>query len=190
MSTLKDLILRNRSYRRFDESHVITREDLLDIIDAARLSASGRNAQPLKYFISADRELNGKIYPALAWAGYLTEWPGPEPGERPTAYIVQLHDTTFGSNYYCDDGIALQSIMLAAVEKGLGSCIIASLRKDILSELLALPGHFKILHVIALGKPVEKVVIEEMKDGNFRYWRDEEGVHHVPKRSLDELVIN
>jgi nitroreductase len=190
MPNLKTLIHKNRSYRRFNESHKISREEVLEMIDAARLSASGRNAQPLKYFISTEKKLNDQIFPNLSWAGFLPEWPGPEPGEQPTAYIVQLHDKRLGENYYCDDGIAIQSIMLTAVENGLGGCIIASVRKDSLSEVLNLPENLKILHVIALGKPLEKVVIEEMKDGNFHYWRDEDGVHHVPKRSLDELVIN
>jgi nitroreductase len=134
--------------------------------------------------------MNNKIFPCLAWAGYLSDWPGPEEGERPSAYIVQLHDTSFGSNYWCDDGIALQSILLTAVEKNLGGCIIASLKKEALSKILQLPEHLKILQVIALGKPIEKVVLEELKEGDFKYWRDEKGVHHVPKRALDELIIN
>lgn len=190
MSTLKSLLLRNRSYRRFDESYKISQEDLREMIDAARLSASARNAQPLKYFLSSAKDLNDRIFPNLAWAGYLSDWPGPAKGERPSAYIVQLHDSTFGNNYWCDDGIAAQSILLTAVEKGLGGCIIASVKKEALSEALQLPEHLKIIQVIALGKPVEKVVLEEMKNGDFKYWRDDEGVHHVPKRSLDELILN
>lgn len=190
MATLKSLITRNRSYRRFEESFPVSREDLLDMIDAARLSASGRNAQPLKYYLSSSKELNEKIFPNLAWAGFLPDWPGPSTGERPAAYIVQLHDITISSGYYCDDGIAAQSILLTAVEKGLGGCIVASVKKEVLAKLLNLPDHLRIIQVIALGKPIEKVVIEEMKHGDFKYWRDKEQVHHVPKRSLDELVIN
>ncbi|MEX0987946.1 MAG: nitroreductase family protein [Bacteroidales bacterium] len=190
MSTLKSLILQNRSYRRFIEAYRVYRSDLLEMIDAARLSASARNAQPLKYYVSYTEEINEKIFPNLAWAGYLTDWPGPEPGERPSAYIVQLHDTNFGSNYYCDDGIALQSILLTATEKGLGGCIIASVKKEALSKILELPEHLKILQVVALGKPLEKVVIEDMKEGNFKYWRDENNIHHVPKRKLEELIVN
>lgn len=190
MTELKSLILRTRSYRRFDENHVITRDDLLEMIDAARLSASGRNAQPLKYFITSDSELNKKIFPTLAWAGFITDWPGPAPGERPSAYIVQMHDTMISNNFYCDDGIAAQSILLTATEKGLGGCIIASVKKELLAKTLGLPEHLQIIQVIALGKPAEKVVIEPMKDGDIKYWRDNNQVHHVPKRSLDELVIN
>ncbi len=190
MSNLKDLIIRNRSYRRFDETHAISREDLLEMIEAARLSASGRNAQPLKYYLSSDPATNETIFPTLAWAGFLTDWPGPAPGERPTAYIVQLHDTAISQKYYCDDGIAAQSILLTATEKGLGGCIIASVQREKLSGQLQLPPHLEIIQVIALGKPAEKVVIEPMKEGDIKYWRDNQEVHHVPKRNLDELVIN
>lgn len=189
MSNLKDLILRNRSYRRFDENHPIGRDELLEMIDAARLSASGRNAQPLKYYLSSDPETNEAIFPTLAWAGFLTDWPGPAPGERPTAYIVQLHDTKLSQKYYCDDGIAAQSILLTATEKGLGGCIIASVQREKLSRILHLPSHLEIIQVIALGKPAEKVVIEPMQEGDIKYWRDNQDVHHVPKRSLEELVI-
>lgn len=189
MSTISSLILQNRSYRRFDESRQIAGEELREMIDAARLSASARNAQPLKYFLSNAPETNAKIFPSLAWAGYLPDWSGPEPGERPAAYIVQMHDTSIPGKYFCDDGIAAQSILLTAVEKGLGGCIIASVKRAQLAGLLDLPGHLEIIQVIALGKPAEKVVIEEMKAGDIKYWRDKNGVHHVPKRPLEELIF-
>ncbi len=190
MTTLKSLILRNRSYRRFDESHSISRADLLGLIDAARLSGSARNAQPLKYFLAYNKDINEKIFPTLAWAGYLTNWPGPKPGERPSAYLVQLNDTTISTNYFCDDGIAAQSILLTAVEKNLGGCIIASVKKEALAKILNLDEHLKIIQVIALGLPIEEVLIEDMQDGDFKYWRDENQTHHVPKRNLEELIIN
>ena len=190
MSDVKSLILKNRSYRRFDESHTISREDLLTMIDAARLSGSARNAQMLKYFVSNDADTNETIFSTVAWAGFIKDWPGPEPGERPSAYLVQTHDVNLGSNYFCDDGIAAQSILLQAVEMGLGGCILGSVKKEKLHDLLQLPDNLKIIQVIALGKPTEKVVLDEMKDGNIKYWRDEKDVHHVPKRSLKELLIN
>jgi nitroreductase len=186
---LHDLILKNRSYRRFYQAEKIERQTLVELVDLARLSPSGRNAQPLKYFLSTDPDLNAKIFPSLAWAGYLTEWPGPDEGERPSAYIVVLHDTTITANYLCDDGIATQSILLGAVEKGYGGCIIASINKRILQEVLNLPPHLHVIHVIALGKPKEEIVIEPIKDNDFKYWRDKDQRHHVPKRGLDEIII-
>lgn len=187
---IKDLILKNRSYRRFYQDVEISKAEILAFIDMARLSPSARNAQPLKYYISNEADSNAKIFPSLAWAGYLKDWPGPEEGERPSAYIVVMVDKTISENYYCDHGIATQSILLGAVEKGYGGCIIAAVKKAELRDVLQIPENLEILHVIALGKPKEEVVIEKIEGDNFKYWRDENLVHHVPKRGIEELVIN
>jgi len=186
---LSDLIKRNRSYRRFYQDVAISTEELKGFVEMARLSASARNMQSLKYVISSTPEMNAKIFPTLAWAGYLKDWPGPAEGERPAAYIVLLNDKSLSNNYFCDDGIAGQSILLAATEKGYGGCMVASVQVKALFELLDLPPHLDIIMVIALGKPREQVVIETVgEDGDIKYWRDEDQVHHVPKRSLDELI--
>ncbi len=185
---IKKLILKNRSYRRFDENVEIPEKDLLEMIDNARLSASARNAQPLKYIIIRSAQMREKVFPLTAWAGYLKNWNGPEPGERPSAYIIQLNDTEIASDYFCDDGIAAQSILLTAVEKGFGGCIIASVKREQLGKILELPENLKIIQIIALGKPAEEVRIEKMQNDDIKYWRDENEVHHVPKRSLEELV--
>ena len=186
---LNQLILKNRSYRRFFENIPVSRDDLLEMIGNARLSASARNMQTLKYLISNNPETNNRIFPCLAWAGYLKDWPGPQPGERPSAYIVMLHDKQLADSAFCDDGIAAQSILLTAVEKGFGGCILGSVKKKELADILTIPSNLEILYVIALGKPSETVVIEEVKDGDIRYWRDENQVHHVPKRSLEEIIF-
>ncbi|HER07571.1 MAG TPA: nitroreductase, partial [Bacteroides sp.] len=153
------------------------------------LSPSARNMQPLKYMLFTDPENCSKIFPALGWAGYLKDWDGPEEGERPSAYIVQLADLELAENWWCDDGIALQSMLLTAAEKGFGGCIIGSVQQQMLRSILHIPERFRILQVLALGRPAEKVVIEAVEDGDIRYWRDNRNVHHVPKRSLDELII-
>ncbi|WP_372773525.1 nitroreductase family protein [Mangrovibacterium sp.] len=186
---INDLIYRNRSYRRFDESVRISEQQLIDWIGLARFSASARNAQPLKFVPLWEKERCDKLFPLLGWAGYLKDWNGPKSGERPSAYILMLNDTDITTNYFCDDGIAAQSILLGAVEAGFGGCMIASVKKEKLRELFQIPDRFQILMVLAIGKPVEEVVIENIKDGGYKYWRDEQGVHHVPKRSLDELIL-
>ncbi|MZP30806.1 nitroreductase [Heliobacterium undosum] len=187
---LYGLVARNRSFRRFHESHAVSRDTLTELIELARLSASGANRQPLKYILSCDREKNERIFPTLAWAGYLKEWPGPIAGERPSAYIIILGDREISQNYFVDHGIASQSILLGAVEKGLGGCIIASIKRQELAEALQIPERYEILLVIALGKPKETVVIEQIgADGDVKYWRDEDGTHHVPKRPLRELIL-
>ena len=186
---LKDLILKNRSYRRFYQSERIEKQQLIDWIDLARCSASARNAQPLKYIVSTDEPLNADIFELLAWAGYLSYWSGPEKGERPSAYIVMVHDPLISGNYLCDDGIAAQSILLGAVESGFGGCIIHSVNRNRLRELFNLSEQFEIIQVLALGKPKETVVLDEIKNGDIKYWRDENQVHHVPKRSLEEIIL-
>jgi len=188
---IKDLIVKNRSIRRFREDKNIERELLEELIELARYAASGRNAQPLKYYISNIKEINNKIFPTLSWAGFLKEWDGPEKGERPAAYVVILLDKSISDNYYCDDGIAMQNILLGAVEKGIGGCILRAINKPVLRKELNIPDNFDIIDVVALGEPAEKVVVEDISDsGDFKYYRDSEGVHHVPKRTLDELIVD
>ncbi|MDA3930045.1 MAG: nitroreductase family protein [Prolixibacteraceae bacterium] len=185
---LKDLITKNRSYRRFNQSATISTKELNNWIDLARLSASGQNAQPIKYIISNEKVKNEKIFSTLSWAAALTNWDGPIEGERPSAYIIQILDTQISNQFFCDDGIAAQSILLGAVEAEFGGCIFRSINKAKLKELLSIPDQFEIINVIVLGQPIEEVVLEEMVGNNFNYWRDAEGVHHVPKRPLNELI--
>ena len=187
---VEDLIAKNRSYRRFVEDHKIEMETLRGFIDLARLSASAANMQPLKYILSCDAKKNNMIFPHLGWATYLKDWPGPDKGERPSAYIIILLDTLISKSPWCDHGIAAQSILLGATEKGLGGCMIASIQRNQLREALDIPKKYEILLVIALGKPKEVVTIEKVnEEGEIEYWRDENGVHHVPKRSLDDIIL-
>lgn len=187
---ISDLITKCRSYRRFYQDITISTSDLYEMIDNARLSASARNAQSLKYIIVNDIETNSRIFQYLAWAGYLKDWAGPAEGERPSAYIIQLNDIEISTNYFCDHGIAAQSILLTAVEKGFGGCIIANVMRDKLKIELNIPSHLEIIQVFALGKPKEQVVIDPMNpNGDIKYWRDENQVHHVPKRNLEELIV-
>jgi nitroreductase len=186
---LKELVTKTRTYRRFDESHRVEYKTLKQLVDLARLSASGANRQPLKYLLYNTPEDCKRVFPSTAWAGYLKDWPGPEPGERPSSYIIILGDTSITEGFGVDHGIAAQSIMLGATEKELGGCIIASIKRDELRKELDIPLQYEILLVLAIGKPVEKVVIEEIKDDNVKYWRDKDKIHHVPKRSLEEIII-
>jgi len=186
----EELVMKNRSYRRFYEAESIKPEILRRLVNLARMSPSGANMQALKFMLSADIKTNEIIFPNLAWAGYLKDWDGPEAGERPSAYIIILGDKGIKESFGCDHGIAAQSIMLGASELGYGGCMIGSIKKNSLRNDLQIPGRYEILLVMAIGKPKEKVKIEEVgPDGDIQYWRDEKGVHHVPKRSLDELIL-
>jgi nitroreductase len=182
--------MKNRSFRRFDESEPIARDTLVELVGLARCTASAGNRQPLKYILSADSETNGRIFPCLSWAGYLKDWPGPGPGERPTAYVVILVDQSVAKEWWCDDGIVAQTMLLGAAERGLGGCMIGAIQKDRLRQELEIPEPFLIRLVLALGRPAETVVLEDLPPGgDVRYWRDEKDVHHVPKRRIGELIL-
>jgi len=188
---IKDLITKSRSYRRFFQEAAIDKRVLRELVDLARLSPSAANLQPLKYILSCEPKKNALIFQHLGWAGYLKDWPGPTEGERPSAYIIILGDTEVTRSFGCDHGIAAQSILLGAAEKSLGGCMIGTIKREELRKALDIPPRYEILLVLALGKPKETVVIEAVgTGGDIKYWRDKQGVHHVPKRPLDELILD
>jgi nitroreductase len=188
---LKDLVTQNRTCRRFYEDTAIDRKTVEELIDLARLSATASNRQSLRYIISCEPEKNALVFSCLGWAGYFKDWPGPSEGERPTAFIVILGDTSISKDFHCDHGIAAQSITLGAREKGLAGCIHGAINRKALTEALKIPPQYEILLVVSLGKPKEKVVIEEVDiDADIKYWRDEEKVHHVPKRHLKDIILD
>lgn len=187
---LKDLLKKNRSYRRFYNDKKITRDQLKELIELARLTPSAANLQPLKYILVSEEEMNKKVYETLNWAGYLKDWDGPIEGERPAGYIIMLRDKSITQKQSVDEGISAQTICLGAVEQGLGCCIIASINRTKLTENLNIDHNFDIALVIALGYPKENVIIEDAKeDGSIKYYRDNKGNHYVPKRSVNELII-
>lgn len=192
--TIKALVKKNRSFRRYYQEVDIDYGLLEELIDLARLSASAANLQPLKYIISNKPEKNELIFQSLKWAAYLTGWNGPQEGEKPSAYILILGDKVIRpnlTNSFCDHGIAAQSILLGACEKGLGGCMFLSIDKEGLMKELNIPDRYEILLVIALGKTKEIIVIEELQDnGDIKYWRDANNVHHVPKRNLKDIILD
>lgn len=188
---LKELVLKNRSYRRFYEEEKIGRDILVELIDLARNTASTVNSQALKYILVCDECGNEKVFDTLAWAGLLKDWKGPEKGERPSAYIIVLCDLSLGRNKATDVGIAAQTILLGAVEKGLGGCMFGSIRREQLAESFDIDlEKYTVDLVIALGKPKETVKLTAVPEsGSTAYFRDENAVHYVPKRSLDDIIM-
>lgn len=185
----RELVERNRSYRRFTQEPV-TRDTLLELVELARRTPSGANRQPLKYVLCCDVDTNTKVFETLSWAGSLPEWDGPAEGERPTAYIIVLGDSSVSKAFGCDHGIASQTILLGAVEKGLGGCMLGSVKRPRLRESLAIDERYEVLLVIALGVPGETVVLEDAEPGaSVTYYRDDQSVHHVPKRTVAEIVV-
>ncbi|HUZ17113.1 MAG TPA: nitroreductase family protein [Spirochaetia bacterium] len=190
---LKELIQKNRSYRRFMESSRLDRGVLEGFIENARFSASTANLQPLRYRLIDSSGPCAETFDCLKWASYLSDWDGPQEGERPAGYIVVLHDTAIAIKpeyLWCDAGLAAQHILMSATEAGYGGCIIASVNRERLRSLLDIAERCTILVVIALGQPNERVVLTELDaEGSIRYYRDAEGTHFVPKRSLADLIV-
>ena len=188
--TIEELLTKNRSYRRFHQDQALDEATLVGLVKLAQLCPSAANRQPLKYMVSWEPERNAAIFPHLRWAAALAPWPGPAEGERPTGYVVILGDTRVANNFYCDHGIVAQSMLLAAAEQGLGGCMVGSIDRQGLRRTLQIPDHLEILLVLALGRPKEKVVLEmDTSPDQVPYWRDAADVHHVPKRPLDELLV-
>jgi len=187
------LIKQTRTVRRYKENKRIKTKQLRQLVDLARLGGSARNGQPLKYMLVKQKKLRERIFNHIKWAGYLKDWPGPAKGERPAAYIVCLLDRKRckGSEReaYIDLGIATQNLLLGAAEKGIYGCRIASFSRDT-GKILYIEERYKVMLVLALGYPAEKIVLEKVtENGDIRYWRDENGVHHVPKRSLEDILL-
>jgi len=188
----RGLIEKTRNYHYFVESEKVTEEVLRELVDFARLapSTSNLNLQPLRYLISCEEERNEKIFETLSWQGYLRGWGGPIKGVKPTGYIIILGDKTVCSSYVADQGIAAQSILLGATNKGIGGCIAAKVQRRKLREALDLPTRYEILLVVAIGKPGEEIVLEHQEPGADAYgWHDDQGNYHLPKRSLDSVIL-
>ncbi|MBN1316393.1 MAG: nitroreductase family protein [Anaerolineales bacterium] len=185
-----DIVKKTRSYRRFVQEIQVDGETLSELVNLARLSAATANIQPLKYITCCDPAVNAAIFSSLRWAGYLKDWGGPAEGERPSAYIIMLGDTEIRKEFGIDPGIAAQSIMLGATDKGLGGCMIASIDRKTLRETLEIPDRYEIVLVLALGKPNEQVIVDELgPDGDIKYYRDADDRHHVPKRALKDILL-
>jgi nitroreductase len=193
-NVMREKIARLRSIRRFKEEKKLSREFLTGLIELARLSGSSRNCQPWQYQIVDTPELCAELFPHLAWAGYLPQWKGPEPGQRPSAYIFCLLNSTWqkgpDTEAYFDLGSATQNIIIGAMEEGVGVCRIGSFGPGA-AGLFKMPEHLSLRLVLALGEVDEEVVLETARDEeDIRYWHDEAGVHHVPKRALKDVIVD
>lgn len=185
----KDLVIKNRSYRKFDETKRISSEILRELVDIGHLVPSGGNLQPLRFITVSSEEKCAEVFPTLRWAAYLKEWGGPAVGERPTAYIMILAPS--GQNRGVEEGISGQTILLAAAEKGIGGCFIGSIVRPELAKVIPVPEGYDVKYVLALGYPSEEVVLEEISLGDdIKYYRDENEVHHVPKIKTEDLIVS
>lgn len=191
---IKDLVINNRSCRGFDKSYTFSRKELEEYIDTARLCASSANVQPLKYYLACDSSEVLKIQKQTKWAGALPDLNLPYDGQEPTAFIIICIDTAIAANtnqFQKDVGIVAQTILLEATENNLGGCMIGNFQPSELKKELSLADNICPMLVVALGKPIEKIVLTDVKeDGKTAYYRDEAGIHYVPKRALKDEIIN
>jgi nitroreductase len=181
---LTTLIKKARSFRRFDEATPITETELRQFIDTVRLVPSAGNTQTLRYMIIPHEKCH-RLFPHLKWAGFLSDWDGPEKGERPTGYIILLAKGTPSH----DVGIAGQTLQLLATEAGYGACMFGSIDREKVKQEFSIPNELSIQLIVAFGKPAETIVLENGTSDALQYWRDENSVHHVPKLQLEDILI-
>ncbi|MCD7868760.1 MAG: nitroreductase family protein [Clostridiales bacterium] len=190
---IKELVIQNRSYRGYDRTRPVTREELTEFVDLTRFTASSVNRQPLKYHIVSELGEVEALQACTRWARALPQLNLPFPGTEPTGFVVICQDLQIVSNetaYLRDIGIVAQTMLLAAVEKGLGGCMIGNFNKNDVQKLLELPEYIQPNLIVAFGKPAEDIrLVEAGEDGSTKYYRDENGVHYVPKRKLEDILI-
>ncbi|HXK50446.1 MAG TPA: nitroreductase family protein [Clostridiales bacterium] len=187
---LLEIVKKNRSYRRFYQETKIDRKTLEELVELARFSASGGNMQPLRFILSCTEEKNGKVFSCLKWAMFLKDWIGPSEGEKPSAYIVMVRKKDLNTPNNLDAGIMAQSMLLGAVERGLGGCMFGAVNRPMLSDLLGIDiEKYEIVLVVAIGKPKEDIIIDDITEGSDTKYYRIGNVHHVPKLKLDDLII-
>lgn len=183
-----EAVMNRRTVRKFTPQ-AVKREDILKIIDCARMSAFGANMQPLKFAV-IDGENANKVYPFTKWAGYISGWE-PDENERPSAYIAILADTEIkpAEKTETDSGAAVTSMMLEALELGLGSCWLGAINREGIKEALNIDEKYHVTYLLALGYPAQTGEVFNIQDNNVKYYFDENENVHVPKRTLDEVIV-
>ena len=190
---IKDLVIKSRSYRGYDESRRVSREELAELVDCARFAPSSVNGQPFKYLLVYEKEQVDRLQALTGWARALPDMKLPHPGKCPTAFIVICQNTEWDSNlnrYLRDVGAVAQTMLLAATEKGLGGIMIGNFSPDRVAQAMNLPESIVPMLIVAIGRPDEKIVLTEIEEGqSIKYYRDEQDVHYVPKRKLEDILL-
>ncbi len=185
---VKTALLKRRTIRKFTQQP-IDKNDLLDLVEYARITAYPANLQPLKFAIISEKELCDKVFENTKWAGYLPDGT-PKEDERPTAFIAVLGDNAIKKSFEVEAGAAVTSMMLGALDKGLASCWIGAITKSNIMEALALNEEdYSLLYVLALGYPAQESQVCVMKDIDVKKYKDENNKLNVAKRSMDENLI-
>jgi len=185
----EEIIFKRRTIRRFKQDP-ISLDTLKKLVDFTRVAPMAKNVQALDFIIVEKPEIREKLFPLVGWAGSLPQdQRTPEKGREPTAYIIILVNNNVKPAYVdFDVGAAAENILLGAVTFGLGSCWMGNVRFQKLKVLLEIPDFYVIKQVISLGIPDEESTIEPFSD-SFKYWKDEKGNMHVPKRNLEDIIF-
>lgn len=188
--TLTELIATSRTCRRFQSSVGLTEGILTDLVNMARLSPCGRNAQALRYALVANPAMREAVFGLVTMGGAFKPEQRPTAAQQPGGYIVILGPEKLEGFGLMDVGIAAQSVNLAANASGLACCMIGAFNKPALHKLLDVPARLDAKLVLALGAPAEDRQIAAVgDDDSTAYFRDDNGVHWVPKRALEELIV-
>ncbi|MEW6009267.1 MAG: nitroreductase family protein [Candidatus Omnitrophota bacterium] len=186
MDTYKAIISR-RSIRKFKQKQ-IPKKVIEKILESARLGPSAANLQPCEFIVVDEPERKGELFSALKWAGYIAPSGNPSKEERPLTYIVTITDSRKSKDWaLIDASIAMENMILTAWNEGIASCWLGAIDKERIRQILAVPSYYNVEFVLALGYSAEKSVLEEYKR-DVKYWKDDSGVMHVPKRSLKDIV--
>ena len=188
----KDLVTSARSYRKYDQAQGIEEATLRGFVDIARIANSGTNLQPFKYKIIGAQPMVDQLFAITKWGGRYKNYTGPAPGEQPAGYIVICcdNDVRKASTAEMDTGIVAEVLVLAAADAGYGSCMIGNFARDKCRELLQLKDNIEPMLVVAFGRPNDTIVLDELEaGGSTDYYRDDKGVHHVPKRKLEDILL-
>lgn len=185
--SLYDVIITRRTIRQF-KPLPIPDETLTDLVNAARLAPSAANRQPLEFIVVNEESTCQQIFPHLNWAAYIKPAGNPKPGQEPMAYVIVLANTEIREkNFEWDSGAAIENMLIAAWEQGIGSCWLISVDKEKIRSLLSIPEPYLVDSVLALGYPAENPITEDYVD-SIKYWKDESGQLHVPKRKLEDVI--
>ncbi len=184
-----DLVKATRSFRNFDPTFRLDDVTIKSLIELCRYTPSTANKQSIKFAYACTEELCDKIFHLLGWAGYLKDNKPPYDGNVPAGYILLCYDTEIAPELEIDAGICAQTIVLGAMDMGIGACMLGSFNKEKITEIFSLSEHIKPRLIIALGRPKETVEVVDIKDGDVRYYRVSKDKHIVPKRTLDEILL-
>lgn len=188
---LENLLEWRRSYRKFDESRLISKNDIDEILNSIKFASCANNRQYLRFISVENKDKVLEIFDNTKWAASLPNNIGrPKEGERPVYFIAILSDEAKKLRFNgIDEGLVISNLTLTAAEKGIGSCIIGSVNDKKMREILNYDDNYSCEVVIAFGYPKVKSTIKKINlEEDQSYYLDEDGNYLVPKYKKDDIV--